>query len=141
MSLAQIGDNQHLHWDPKDSNIQVNFHIGEVKNLYSGTSVHGAGIGSVATEINTIRQHDPQIANALEQLFQVSEIQQYIKELTELIAKDYNQPKDKPKNRIKISSILNAIKTCGEIAIMFAPYYNIIAQKYKLPTIPVLGTP
>lgn len=144
VSLAQIDNNQHLQWEPKGPNIEVHYHIEKIENFYSGTSVHGAGIGNITNNIDVIRQNDPQIANALEQLSKVNEIQQQIKELAELIAKDYNKPETRYKNRIRIGNILNTIfnimnttKLSVEVIRMIIPYYNILAQKYNLPTIPI----
>ncbi|NLM11715.1 MAG: hypothetical protein GX213_13245 [Clostridiaceae bacterium] len=114
----------------------MNYYIGNIGNFYSGTSMLGAGIGSIATEINAVRQHDPQIADALEQLSKVNEIQQDVKELTKIIMEYYSQPETKLKNKIKISDILDNIKKCGEVATVLAPLYNILAQKFNLPLLP-----
>lgn len=134
MPLAQLGDL--LRLSKQNGQLQIIYNIDTVNNLHVGASVNGVGIGNIINEITFIEQHDPEVAKALEKLYEVDEIKKDVFELSSIIAESY-KTSSKEKNKGKIKDKLDSIKTCVEITTALVPFYNIIATKLGFPPIPI----
>lgn len=131
--LAQLGDL--LKLIRQNGQLQIIYNIQTVNNLNVGASLNGSGISNITNEITFIEQHDPEVARALEKLYEVDKIKKEVFELSSIIAESY-KTSSKDKNKRQIKDKLDSIKTCVEIATALVPFYNIIATKFGFPPIP-----
>lgn len=122
----------------QDRQLQINYYIGTVNNLQVGASISGIGLGNINNEINYIEQCDFEMAKALEKLYDIDEIKKDILELTTIIAEYYkSSSKEKDNRKRKIKDKLDSIKNFVEVISTLIPFYNIIAEKFGFPIIPM----